>query len=478
MHSNEFERQVQQKTGGLKITPSEGLWDIIEGQLPPEKKLRRPLVWLLLLLMIAGGTSLWLVQRQGPATVPANAARPANDFTKPMDTNKTAAIVHEQPGKTSSRHPMPVAVPNPANAALATAPLRPISDTGKGQAKQSRGNWPRAAKLRIGNAEPVAQTDTLTKRQALPQPFNLAGQLTVKANGAEPQLEAGTTGDGNIDGALAKLTNQRIELTKEGPTTELSQLLQPVNKVPVAPLGKWPKANKKGWHFGIALAGGVAMRAEKIFPFMGNTASINPAQFNAADSFYLQRYTAPKNGISFGAQWVAERSLGKRWDLQTGLGYAYMSTRQLVGPTVPIAPTSIVGVILGTGSFVNYVTRTGNASTYTNRFHLLQLPIGLQYKWGNQQQWRVQAGVAPSYLLGTNTLIYKSGATGFIREKALHNRLQLSAQTGFSFCPQPSSSFALGLRFSYNINSLVDKEYEVQRLLATQFFCYLPLGKK
>ena len=61
---NEFEKQVQQKMEELKLVPSDPVWQKVEMQIRKKKDRRRAILWIPLIVLLAGG--LWIGIEQYP----------------------------------------------------------------------------------------------------------------------------------------------------------------------------------------------------------------------------------------------------------------------------------------------------------------------------------------------------------------------------------------------------------------------------
>ena len=70
MHANKFERDVQGKLDGMRMTPSDPVWAAVEARIRQERKKRRILFfWLFFpLLLLIGGGALWLRPQDGANT--------------------------------------------------------------------------------------------------------------------------------------------------------------------------------------------------------------------------------------------------------------------------------------------------------------------------------------------------------------------------------------------------------------------------
>src|SRR5678816_2904320 len=58
MQNNEFEKQVQERMGQIKFTPSETVWAEVEKNLKQRRKRRIAIFWLFIFFIAAGGSSL------------------------------------------------------------------------------------------------------------------------------------------------------------------------------------------------------------------------------------------------------------------------------------------------------------------------------------------------------------------------------------------------------------------------------------
>ena len=58
MQNNEFEKQVRERMGQIKFTPSEAVWAEVHKNLKQRRKRRIAIVWLFIFFIAAGGSSL------------------------------------------------------------------------------------------------------------------------------------------------------------------------------------------------------------------------------------------------------------------------------------------------------------------------------------------------------------------------------------------------------------------------------------
>ena len=485
MHNSEFERRVQQKTEGLKIVPSEGLWDKIEGQLPPEKKRRRALLWLLPLLLLTGGAGWWFAaNKQSNATD----KQPSKATAIQSATNGQHTIVQD------TRHMAASATQTLPNAAIkdVATPSQPVQQDYhiSVTATQPDSNQRRAQgnkKMSVAQQMPVRTrpatawaiaTNTVNDKQddrKLPPSHNgnKAGQIKTKIAAADATIEPAIDPDADATMlskqhipikpmvAFKNSVTQQIELAQWyfiGPTDAADNKVQKKNA-------------KKNWTFGLTAGIGMSWRNDKLFSasdekqlqMMTFGGSITGIVFDSSKSNAISKHQA---GLSFHMGVYAQRPIGNRWILQTGLVYNYLSNRQPAGKEY---------LSFNNNSYLSL----GNGA-YTNRIHLVQVPITLQYQLGSQHTWNLLMGTSLGYLAASNLLVYDANGQSpiYVKGTDLYNRIQATAHIGASVRPQPSAALTLGMRVEYGITSLTKKTFDAQRMMAAQVFCQIPFSKK
>lgn len=482
MHNNEFERQVQQKTEGLKITPSAGLWDTIEGQLPPEKKRRRPLLWLLALLL-AGGGAAWWVMGTDHATVTDNP--PATATSNRPATNNPTTTAHDSSRTTAAAHPT---LPDPVikDAAMQSPSVQQggnlsvaISSADSNQSQVQR-KMSVAEKIRMRTRPSKAWTiatngvdDGKDSGKGLPSPKGkTAGQVNIQIAAANATTAI------SIDSAAATMlpklpTTIMPMIAVSTPTAQQHQLAQRsfIGPTDAANNRVQKKQGKQNWAFGFTAGLGLSKRNDKLFSsgdekrlaMVSNGLSSPGVVFDSTNSGAIKKY---KPGLSFHMGLYAKRPIGNRWLLQTGLLYSYLSGRQPAGKEY---------VSFNNNSFVSL----GNKA-YVNKIHLVQVPVELQYQLAQQSKWHLLMGTTLGYLINSNLLVYETNGTSpiYIKGNYLYNRIQLMGHIGTAIRPKPTSALTWGMRVQYGITTLTKKEVDAQRMIAAQVFCQIPFPKK
>ncbi|TCZ70143.1 hypothetical protein [Flaviaesturariibacter aridisoli] len=95
MHANKFERDVQGKLDGMRMTPSAPVWAEVEARIRRERKKRRVFFfWLLAPLLLLGGGAAWCLLRpqQGSVALPSANVQPGNQKSNRDTTNNEPGL--------------------------------------------------------------------------------------------------------------------------------------------------------------------------------------------------------------------------------------------------------------------------------------------------------------------------------------------------------------------------------------------------
>ena len=204
--------------------------------------------------------------------------------------------------------------------------------------------------------------------------------------------------------------------------------------------GQW---KKKSWEWGIEMGAGAGYRRNQSLPGVdaakaaqADLTTGSPLQTGRlTNSLSVLRYFPSKSNEGFG--WsiglTARKEIASHVRFSAGLRYNYQSDRILIGEmqSVQGAFPSYVGVT-GTGSPVYLGPQN---QTFTNRYHLIQLPVGLEVQLNKGRKTPIswEAGLAPGYLLATRARVYDKAYFGiYYEDPSQFNRLQVAATTGFS----------------------------------------------
>jgi hypothetical protein len=158
----------------------------------------------------------------------------------------------------------------------------------------------------------------------------------------------------------------------------------------------------------------------------------------------------PSIGFSAGL-WMG-LPLSTRWDFRVGLQYQQFSTKSPVGMRVD-SNRNFTGA-LGTQDALAYY-RAGTKESFTNRFHVLQVPLTFAWKMNPRSALPISwsMGLSPGWLISSNALVY-DGNAALYNASNNQQRFQLGLQTGFQFhlFQKAARPLQLGPGFQYQFN--------------------------
>jgi hypothetical protein len=180
--------------------------------------------------------------------------------------------------------------------------------------------------------------------------------------------------------------------------------------------------------------------------------------------------------IAFGVGFYASKNLSRRWKLATGLNYAYQPN------TIQTGKKNDSSIIVDFGNArvaANRYYQSGNTNSYKNAFHLLQLPLVVEYNFGKKYSLYAEAGSTLSYLLSTNALVYNSATAIYVNSPSAFNKLNTSvnAGAGMHLAQHSKIPFSIGYRFGYSISTITRLGFSDQHIISHLLNVRIPLKK-
>ena len=167
-----------------------------------------------------------------------------------------------------------------------------------------------------------------------------------------------------------------------------------------------------------------------------------------------------KPALSYSLGVAVKKALSKRIALSAGLSYVQYNARTEVGNKVDASQV----VNNGPTGYLRVETYYLNAQAhdYNNRYHFIYLPVGAHLKLNNGEKFPVylNAGMAVSRLISSNSLHF-DGTTGvYYRNNDLINKTQADISSGISVVlfNRHSTPLWVGPAFRYNLSSLLQKD--------------------
>jgi hypothetical protein len=424
-----FEKRVQEKLEELKLTPSEPVWKNIEKEIKPARRRRFPF-WIPFVIMLTG-TAWWLLAK--------------NDQAPAQETGSVSAQTSAESEKENAKHTtttLPAEKNGPATdpAQKATTPVERYGDedipagtialqTNKTLPAGTTGRYTTdRAKLSGRNAVTNRQS-----QQSIPT-------LPERAE-KETSFQHEQAGTGNIPPASGAKNSEvapalsAIDSTVAVPAPADSSV-KPIDKKEGNPL----KANdsaavktkiagvQKGWRKTITLEGGWSQASTG--GLFGGSGRV-PQYFASPSTGYGNGVnfglpTGTRSGTAFRFGVGLSKALSNRWEFAVGLQYAQYSTRTRVGEfrSIDTAVASSNRNVALEGYF-----RNTNQQDYTNRYHMLELPVSVGFRPLARLPLQLSVGVLYGRLLNTNALAFNPWGNIYYKDE---QAIQKNAFAGFT----------------------------------------------
>ncbi|MFN8251804.1 MAG: hypothetical protein U0V75_07965 [Ferruginibacter sp.] len=465
MQNSEFEKSVQASMGSLRLSPSDAVWEQVEASLPPEKKPRRFLFFLLLAALLAGSLFVW------------------NGLYREKQLKGTGKA--KQATETANRNNMVAPDKLLAADTVAQLPQRSQEDNVKNTSAAvfSKSLQNSVTKLRVKNAhasedvyaqdQKTAGEKTAELEPANSNQFKTAGKVNVKvtAPGAvsdSTEIIAAENSATNVikdDEHQEQVVADASDLVTDDPAITDSNKLKKKN----TPSKKWMLGFEAG--AGVSYFTGSSARDALV---NSSPASIpNPALQNrtASGPFNYQP------GFSWGAGLFAKKKLDRHFSLYTGLRYQYLSSSSAAGNRVDTA----IRLNFGSSASItaNSYYYTGTIKTYSNQFHLLQIPAFIQLKPSRAPGFYAEFGPSVIILLHSNALVFNSAGAVYISHKDTYSKIlfSLHAGAGFTAAQRSKWPFETGFSTGYTLSPAIKKDYGKLRSLNGNIYVRMPLRK-
>jgi hypothetical protein len=437
-----FEKKVQEKLEDLYLQPSVPVWGKIELQIQPEKR-RRVVFWWLLALVLLSGAGLWLLtgtkDRKAGATLQSVPVA-----IKPSEKKQTITTGKEEP----------------KNSAQSTQ-KRTADNRAKDVSSQAMSSTNRST-LRAATITPVAQegSHSLKTLEADKVPNTIQEDRSTKPADIVLSEEKPAP-------SLSESNRTFDTLSAQKAREEKTERLLPVTDS----LKRKVAAAKQNWSGKILLAAGISnfLSSQSV-----SNSYASPAQSTTPGST-TSRTTQPQNSqkhFSFSIGYAVEKKLSGRLSVSVGLQYAYYSTLQKVG-TFNVRDTALrfqdkafevssfySSVSSGTATLANY-------TNYTNRLHIAELPLSLQYRPFSGLPISFTGGASYGRLVHSNALTYDAAANIYYVNKENNRRhsLHLFSAVQYTAISMGKRKLSAGPVIQYNVLSLQKIGVTKQHLL-------------
>ncbi len=480
MPENDFEKQVQQLFGELRLKPSAEVWPKVSSRIRPEKGRRKVLIWLpLTLILLCAGGGYWLLQSNDtsiasgdpakivPPQVNSNNNTDAGVQALPNSHDRLAPGNEQNAGKAgypSASKILPDAdlktqgsgSDSHASNGLQYSVKPPVNDQASRNKDQQQG-LP-AGQLPVsdhaGKSTPVTEERNTTAYPVLQSHQKGKGITTNKGVLKSGNKDSGTT--------LLLATRQSVDIkTSLLPDIETGKVV-PGKDMPEPVLaaaavnGNTPVklAKKKTLEWGITGGAGISFVSEGLSGILSNDHAERAAAPNAMPSppnmsnnigfltgqsnSLVAALPPPASTIKKGLAWQAggfvKWNMNTRLALTGGLQYSYYSTRRAVGNDINNYQFSLNNTSNDVNaSYAGYYIGAQNIN-YTNRYHFVEIPAGIQWQLNKSVQLPLQlnGGLSVSWLANTTAVHYHGQTGSYYKDRSLFNKVQVGIYAGAS----------------------------------------------
>ena len=487
MSVHEFEKKVRESMDELKLRPSEAVWTNVEKEIKKDKRRRRFILWLPLLLLVLGGAGYFVF------------------FSNGQLEKEIVAIPESKPDNTQSkpeRNVEPITGSSESQSAKApdektTLPQNTISKIPSSLSDKQRIENSKLDKYKTSeyvekvqrvNKAIIPKTDRdVENDQALKNERNensIEKTVVEKIENDINNKDANTIAPINKEAdKIAATTTPQVDIENENKEdikavdktdlkTDSLNLLVDV-KEPVttkdSSITKPSIVRNKSvkWKLGITANIGVAKISEGGL-FSGGLFSMEKkaavSSFSATPVYFgpisdpVPATIEPGTYFSIGV--FAQRQLWKRMSVSAGINYSSYSTQIRIGEQVNRAAMVNSGPnnIRNVNSFYRY----DHQYYYTNRYHFIEAPLAihLQLNRGRRLPIVWNHGISIMQMISTNALHFDASRGVYYEDESLFNKTQLQIATGFSLglFSRSKTPLWIGPGIHYNSSHLIYKD--------------------
>jgi hypothetical protein len=440
MPANEFEKQVQHIMEGLKLPPSPPVWENIEEQIRKKKDRRKIIFWFFFFFLILSG-GLWLaigIKNKGSINQKARSEqnRSDNHNSTALSKKNKNAILDKQ-----NKNTLPNV--NSRNNKKTTTAKKLIE---KQQPKNE------LAAKRIKKEEPNVsvvrkQNETFEINQQKEKEISSIVSTAKDDKQTEVLNEKPIKTETQIIDETKQTTGIKQNIDSSDETKQLLSQTNPAEqKNKKSKNNKWRKqvTAEIGWSdYGYGFFG----IGEKSYDATTSVSSAPPF----SNPVYSPQQITKGLSAAFGFEWA--RSVSKRFEISFGLQYHYFSTHTKTGAVVEKDTT------------INYQAdvipisryyKNGNQSNYTNRFHVIEIPLSVQYRLFKNFPLYLGMGASYGHLLKTNALSFNSQSNIYYRNKKdyVSNYINIFSSLQYEWLHKAKFSIRSGPIFYYSASQL------------------------
>ena len=458
----EFEKNVQQRLDELKLRPSDTVWKNVEKNIREEKRRRRAILWLPILLLFLGTSGYFLINKNGfVSTETAVKTKPTeeknNSITSTIkkEENKTANLQNEEKEKNKNQE---LSSQDLNEKSVAGNPKSRNTNTSKSTRQTKLSPDKKFEEIAVVVSNDKDKVQSLTKGNEIVDLNRNENDVLMNDND-EDLIEYAKINPSLIKGSIPVVgisIPENHSATVQTPEVDLNA---------VSALNKNDKVKSAKWQWGLDLSLGTSSSSSELG--LLKTAQMDNGAVGVSVGSNFQSSAGRPSSITIepGFYWAAggfiQRNFSNSFALLAGLHYAQYSTRLFTGSSANSSR-----IFYNSGNFDS----ANVASQYTNRYHFLELPLTAQLKLNKSNSFPVFAnlGMSVGWLLGANALNFEGNTGANSMDNDRFNETQFGIHGGFSFGVLNKSKYPVrvGPSFNYKLSQLMENASSNKHLLS------------
>ena len=414
MPDNHFENKVKQKLAELDFSPSEAVWQKVEEQIKKDNARRRLLIWLPLFGLLLGW-GIWLFL---PGKTMLNTVNQSNVSWNPEKNKLTVSS---------------------GQAALLKKKSTAAAETKKFIEKKAYSN---TVETKNPGMELKHKQNTTAGKKIPHYP------LAENRNGHQPREAATIISDDKTKERNSDTPKTGIEKNSHQSAVAADSAVQ---KSPIA--SKRTTKNSMAISWGISAGAGLSS-----IPMNFNHE--NALNYSTTSSSIPGYSTIPsqKQSPSFHFGFLMEKPLNKTMAIFSGIQFTYSGVKiergNLVNQPFMLNP----GTYTVSNIYTYYAPTNTGKYNYTNHFHFIEIPLGMEKQLSNKSRFSLNAGISIAWLVYTNALQYDPHTGIYYKDNSFFKKTQITVFGGIQYrlLQKISYSLKLGPQVQYGLTGLLN----------------------
>lgn len=484
MQENEFEKKVQQKIDGLKINPSNDVWQKVASAITKDKSDRRVLVLILLLLVFTASTifiigNLKVDKKTNKLTVEKNTPAQPNKINQPINATNSQQTVVEVDKLTNGTTINGVGSSEIIKDNVA---VKKIS-----YQKKLLVLSPEAKKITANKMYEVVKNNSIeNKNDVANKPLYKTRQklsaVIQNGNATDSLIEDKTT-DKIEENSVEEISStiKEVAVNEIGMDTvsedKINLKIQLKDSLTIAQKNtskkeiavKIPQSSKQKnkWRMGFNFSVGAAATQNGYLGVIGLTnSSLEKASYDANRVAANNIATGPvavlftpskiKASTGFVLGVFAQKNISTKINFLVGLNYKMVSSIMTVGNRVNDA--LMFNTVNNSLDRRAFFYQSGYSNSYKNNFHFIELPLSVHIKLGKQNKVPIylNTGVSVAQLISTSALQFNKLTGEYYSDNDLLNKTNFNLSAGllFSLFRRAKNPILIGPDINFSVNKM------------------------